>query len=840
MPESPRTARAYRLLLTADDRLPITAKKMPNLIQDFRYVLRLLRRSPGFTIFAVLTLGVGIGANVMVFSVLNAVLVRPLPVRQPEHLVRLYSEWEPAWPFASASAPDFVDWRERNTSFERLAATRVTTITLQTTNRPERVLSALVSANYFELIGVAPSLGRGFMVNEDQPGNSHVVILSEGLCLRLFGSIAQALGRTVQLNAESYTVVGVMPASFHLPEDRVQLWVPLEFSKAQRETRGNRWLNIYGRLKPGITIDQAGLEMSRIAANLAHEYPADNTGFGVRLVPLQEDIVGKQRPTLLLLQGAVACMLLIATINLANLLLSRMLNRRRELAIRASLGASRWRLIQQLLAESLLLGGAGGILGIALAFWGVELFMFSSTGLLPRFSEIQVDGGALCFTVLLSLSVGTICGLLPALGLSKSMQTTLREGSRGTAGGVRQAVVRNTLVVAEIGCALLVLSSAGLLLRSFLKLQETGSGIGQAERVLTASLSLPPSRYPDEQSVRSFYQRAQVKVSQIPGVKSAGAISLLPLTPGDTDTGFQIVGRPHFPIGQDPVAQLRVVSGNYFEAAGIPLIAGRFFDNRDGPDAAPVILINRSMALRFWKSAEEAIGHQIDNEEGWIATIVGVVGDVHHFGLAAPVRDEFYYSENEKPGFGTPGASMAQGMVLVLRATDPIDPQTFVAPLRQKIEEIDPVVPLSRTNTWSQLISDSISDRRLSLWFVGSFAVVALVLAAMGLYSVISYGVAQRTREIAVRAALGARRLDIFRLVLAEASLLIAIGIGAGLVAAFFVMRLMQGLVYGVGTADPQTFLGVILLLTLISLTANYLPARRAMNINPTLALREE
>jgi putative ABC transport system permease protein len=644
------------------------------------------------------------------------------------------------------------------------------------------------------------------------------------------------------LNAESYSIVGVAPAWFHFPDESVQLWIPLVFTPGQSADRGNRWLQIYGRLESGVTITQAEIQMSEIAANIGREDPKNNTGFGVRLVPLREDLVGSQRAGLLMLQGAVACMLLIASLNLANLLLSRALNRRREFAIRASLGASRWRLARQSLAESLLLGVSGGILGIILASWGIKLFTFLAKDHLARASEIHINEFGLLFSLVLTLLIGVVCGLLPALAVADraGLQNVLRESSRGSAGGIRQAAIRNGLVIAEIACALVVLSCSGLLLRSFLKVEETDPGIQHPERTLTASLSLPPARYRTDESVGSFYQSVQEKVARMPGVKSTGAITLLPLTPGDTDTGFQIVGRPRFAPGHEPVAQFRVISGDYFQSAGIPLVAGRLFGAEDGPDVPPRILINRSMALRFWKSPQEALGNTIDNEDGWSGTIIGVVGDVHHFGLTAPVRDEFYYPVSQAPHYGIGGSNLALNMVLVVRAADQIDPQTLINAVRQKIAEIDPMVPLSRVKPWSQLIADSIGDRSLNLLFVGSFAVVALILAAMGIYSVISYGVAQRTREIAVRAAIGAQRRDLFCLLLVQAGKLIGVGIAAGLFAAVCLTQLLQGLLYGVGATDPETFLAVILLLVAVGLLANYLPARRAMKIDPVTALRQE
>ena len=809
------------------------------MFQDLRYAVRLLLRSPGFTLFALLALGVGIGANVIVFSVLDAVLFRGLPAPQAERLVRVYEEWEPAWPFSLTSAPNYLDWRKRNDAFSELAACRPKDLTLELTAGPERVKAAAVSPNYFRLLGTSPSVGRSFLANEDQIGSSHVVILSEEICRELFGSTDNVSGRFIRLNAEPYQVVGVMPSGFHFPDETIQLWIPLAFKESELANRGNRWLSVYGRLKPGVTMAQATQEMSRIAGNLAREYPKEQTGFGIRLVSLQEDMVGSERPGLLVLQAAVGCLLLIAVINLANLLLSRSLNRLRELAIRASLGAGRWRLVRQSLAESLVLGALGGVLGVGLASLGVGFFKLVAKSFLPRASEINIDPGVLAFAIGLSISVGILCGLVPSLAAPKQPQTGLRESLRGSVGSVGQGLLRNILVVSQIGGALVALSCAGLLLRSFLNLQGSDPGIQNSERALTASIALPPVRYQDDASVRSFYRVIQERLTQSSEIKSAGGITLLPLTPGDCDISFQIIGQPPFAQGQQPVAQYRVVSGDYFEAAGIPLLAGRFFSQQDSPDSPHRILINRSLATRFWNTPQAALGNQIENEDGWSATIIGVVGDVHHFGLGAPVRDEYYYPLSQSPHYGVGGTSDALEMALVLRARDGVKAGTLAPILHQAVAQTDSTVALSRVSVWSELISDSLGDRRLDLWLVGTFALVTLALSAIGLYSVISYGVTQRSREIAVRAALGASRLEIFRLILVRALRLMALGIIIGLFASFCVCGLLQSLLYGVTPVDPQTLLGVSGLLLAISLIANYFPAQRAMRINPTTVLRE-
>jgi putative ABC transport system permease protein len=808
-----------------------------------RYAIRSLRKSPAFTFVAVLTLAIGIGANVTIFSVLNGVLIRPLPLPHPEQLVRVHSTWEPAWPLSHVSAPDFLDWRERSTQFSDLGAYQIGGIALQGKGGSEQVDVARVSANYFRLIGVSPQEGRGFQTGEDQPGRARVAVFSQRLARRLFGESKGIAGRSIRLDGETYTVVGVMADSFRFPQQQAELWIPLVFSKSQSEERGNRFSLIVGRLKPIATIAQAQSQMSAIAADLAREYPNDNTGFGIRLISLHEDIVGNQRSGLYLLQAAVGCMLLIASLNLANLLLARVVSRRRELAIRVSLGATRWSLARQLLAESLLLGAAGGLLGILFSFFGTNLFVSLAGANLPRASEIRIDAGVLGFTLAISSIVGILCGLLPILGISReqtaNLQETLSESSRGAVGGGRQGYLRNILVITEIACALIVLSCAGLLFRSFLKVQETSTGIRSPEKILTASIALPAANYPSPESVRSFYRTAQERVARLPGVKTSGAIMRLPLTQSDTDTSFQIEGRPLFPTGQQPVTQLRAVNGDYFQAAGIPLLAGRFLDSRDSAAAPLTILINRSMAVHYWKNAESAIGQRINDETSWSVTIVGVVEDVRPQHLDEPTRDEFYFPVDQARTTG-PGESWAQRMVLVIRAMDSIDPSTLITPLRRTIAEIDSELPLSRVSVWSDLISDSVGDRRLNLLMVGSFAIVALLLAAMGLYGLISYGVLQRTREIGVRMALGAQRSDVFRLILAEGTRLVLIGVAIGGIVSFGVTRLIQGLLYEIGSTDPITFAGVIALLIAVSLIANYLPTRRAMKIDPVIALRQE
>jgi putative ABC transport system permease protein len=807
------------------------------MFRDIQYAARLLKKSPGFTVVTALTLGMGIGANVAIFSVINALLIRPLPAPHEEQLVRLYETNERTLSKGTVSIPNFLDWRQRNSSFQSIAGYALKNFALQGATGSQRVLGAAVSANYFQVLGVEPGSGRSFGQKEDQSGNDHVAIVSQGLCQRLYGGSLEALGRPIQLNNEAYTIVGIIPSGAGFPNPDTEVWIPLAFNQSDLQARDNHWLNVIGRLGPGISIMRAQQEMSAVAAALSDQYPEQQTGLGIRVISLHEDIVGNTRPMLWLLQSIVACMLLIAVINLGNLLLSRAANRRREIATRAALGASWWRIVQQLLAESLLLGAGGGILGIWLVYAGTGLFTFLGKAYFAHFSNIPIDPTVVGFTVLLSLLVGIICGLLPVCAVlgRGNRQLALRENAGNSGGQVGRS--KSILAVCEISCALVILVCAGLLFRSFLRLQETSSGIIEPDKILTAALTLPPKRYPGP-SISKFFQTEQDRVTNLPGVKAAGAINDLPLAPGHDGTTFQVEGWPSFPTGQQPEAETRVISGDYFQAAGIPLITGRFFDDRDGSDAPRVILINRTLALRFWKDPQKSIGHRINNGTS-VATIIGVVGDVHQFSLAQLPVPEIYFPVLQAQDASDIGENDARSMVLVIRTEDSTDPATLTGPVRRTIEGVDPTIPLYRVLPWSDIIADSIGDRRLNALLAGGFAIAALLLSAFGLYGVISYGVVQRTREIGIRVALGAKPMGVIRLILAGGSQLAIIGITAGTLVSLFVTRLLQGFLYEVSPNDPTTFVSIILLLVLVAFVANFIPAHRATKISPIAALRE-
>ena len=807
-------------------------------LEDLRYGVRFLLRSPGFTLVVVLTLGIGIGANTAIFTAVNTILIQPLPAPHSQRLVRVYDTDLQNSTHGPTSIPNLLDWQHQNEVFNGLAGYVFKGLAVQDRSGAEGIRAAAVSPNYFGVLGLSARLGRTFNSGEDQPGHDHVVILSERICRRLYSTETGVIGMALQLNGESYLVIGIMPDTVSFPDERIEAWIPLTYSKEQIEARSNTWVNVVGRLKDEVSLAQARQAMSTLALRLTSIYPDALAGRGIDLVSLHEDTVGNTRPTLLLLQGTVACMLLIASLNVANLLLARAIARRKEIATRSALGASRPRLIRQLLTESILLGIASGCAGMLLAEWGVELLSWSGKSYLHRLTEVRIDALVLGFTILASLLVGIVAGLAPVFAVcgkkGKDLLTTLRgdrsDPRRGPGGA------RRLMVVFEIASAVIMLSCAGLLLRSFWQLQAVRSGVFEPERILTTMVRLPPARYQIGESIVNFYSAEQVRVSGLPGVKAAGAINDLPLSGSHDASSFQIKGRPPFPPTEHPIAQNAIVSGNYFEVTGIPLLAGRLFDNRDTTKAPRTILINQTFALRFFKNPQDAIGNQIDNGT-CTAAIIGVVGDARQYSLTKPPAPEIYYPVGQSQNAMDLGENDAQWMTLAIRTEE--EPVLLAESLRKAISEIDSGLPLYMVKPWSAVIADSIGDRRLNVWLVGSFAVIALLLAALGLYGIVSYGVIQRYREIGVRMALGAGRADVIRLIMWDGARMILSGTLIGILCSLGLTRLLQGLLYEVGPYDPATLASVVLLLIGVAFVASYLPARRAATIDPVGSLNE-
>ena len=811
---------------------------MSNLVTDLRYCVRLLSRSPGFTLFVVLTLGIGIGANTTIFTAVNAILIRPLPAPQSERLVRVYETELHKPDRFSTSVANLLDWQKENEVFDSLAGYVTRLLAVQDPAGATGIRSAAVSPNYFSVLGLHPRSGRSFNAEEDQPGHDHVVILSERLCRRLLGSETDAIGKSVQFNGESYVVIGVMPGTANFPDEKTEAWIPLTFTEEQLASRGNFWLRVVGRLRENVSLAQAQQAMSTLANRLAALYPAALANHGIELVPLQQDMVGDSRPTLLLLQGTVACMLLIATLNVANLLLARAVARRKEMATRSAIGASRWRVVRQLLTESIVLALGGGCVGVLFAQWGVELLRWLATSYLNRLSEVQIDAPVLGFVILISLTVGIISGLAPIYALCGKQAQNLLNRLRAdrSDSGVTAGAGRRLMVVFEIASAVIMLSCAGLLLRSFWQLQAVHSGVVQPDGVLTAEIRLPPVRYRTGESIVSFYSAEHARVSQLPGVKLAGAINDLPFGGSHDASSFQIEGRPAFSASQRPTAENVIVSGNYFGAAGIPLVAGRLFDERDSSSAPRTILVNQTFALRFFRDVQDAIGNRINNGT-CLATIIGVVGDVHQYSLMKPPSPEMYFPVGQSQDAIDIGENDALWMTLVIRTEG--DPAMLAGALRKAISEIDATLPLYRVRSWAEEISDSFGDRRLDVWLVGSFALAALFLSSLGLYGIVSYSVIQRNREVGIRIALGARRKDVIRLIMWDGIRMVLAGTLIGILGSLAITHLLQGLLYQIAPNDPVTLIGVVLLLSGVALTANYLPARRAASIDPVRSLSE-
>jgi predicted permease len=798
-----------------------------DLWKDIRYGARTLRRQPGFASVAVLTLALGLGANTAIFSVVNAVVLRPLPYAEPEQLVRLYEKRPKLGRTRNVvSAPDFMDWRAQGRTFDSMAAYNGWSASLTGDGDPRQITGALASADLFRVLRAEPALGRAFSAEEDRPGAPRVVVIADGLWRRRFGADPSAVGKTVTLNGEGYTVVGVMPAGFQFPDAETEVWSPLALDPQDQSSRGSHYLSVVARLKPGVTLSQAQAEMDAIAGRLEQQYQV-NTGHGVNVFALHDEVVGGVRRSLFVLLGAVCFVLLIACANVASLLLARGAARQAEIAVRTALGASRWRVVRQLLAESLLLFVCGGGLGLLLAVWGVDLFVALSPAEMPRVHEIRGDAWVFGFAFLVSLVTGLAFGLLPALQASKpDLHGALKEGGRNRAGG-RRSRVRALLVVAEVASAMILLVGAGLLLKSFVRLRQVSPGF-DTSNLLTMQLSLPQSKYAGDARQADFIRRVVASVGSLPGVRAAGAVASLPLTGNSASRYFEIEGRAPRPAGEGLNANFNLASPDYFRALGVAVVSGRGFDEHDTAGAPEVVVINETMARRFWPD-EDPLGKRMRIGNNPWRTVVGVVADVKNEALAADPKPEMFYPLLQEP---------LPFMTLAVR-TD-ADPKALAQDVARGVREVDADEPVYDVKTMDERLAESVSPQRLTAALVGIFAALAMTLAGVGIYGVISYSVAQQTHEFGIRMALGAQKGDVLKLVLRQGLLLALAGVLLGLAGALALTRVMSSLLYGVTVTDPATFAGVAAVLTAVALAACLLPARRATKVDPMVALRYE
>ena len=815
---------------------------MDTLLQDLHYSFRRLLKSPIFTIIVVLTLALGIGANTAIFSAVNAVLLRPLPYPEPDRLVTI----EHLYPSlnglqAPVSVPGFRDYQERTRSFQSMAVQSSWAANLTGVGEPVRLQGARVTGRFFGTLQAPALVGRTIQPGEDSVGREHVVVLSHGVWQRLFGADPGVVGRSLSLNGESYQVVGVMPAGFRDFFNRnAEVWAPLVFDAEQLsdENRTREWLTLTARVRQGVPLEQAAGEVRTLAEQLKRQYqdqyPED---WGLVLTPLSLKATGNIRPALLLLLGAVSFVLLIACANVANLLLSRAAARSKEIAVRTALGATRERLVRQLLTESVLLSLTGGAMGLLLAWWGVRSLVALNPTNLPRAEEIGVDGTVALFTFMVSIFTGLLFGLVPALHTSATdLQTTLKEGGRGSAGDRSSQTIRRTLVVAEVALALTLLTGAGLLMKSFARLQGVDPGF-DPNNLLTFNLSLPEASYPSDTQQVAFFEQVLPAIGRVPGVRSVGATSVMPFG-GSWSTGtFEVEGYQPAENQPAPWGDIRIVSPGFFEALRIPLLKGRFLTDQDRDGAPLVAVIDEEFVRRYWPTVDplgkrftfgppEGVTDTAARE--WIE-VVGVAGHTKHEGLDAESRLQLYLSYRQA---GQPSFAVA------VRTAG--DPDRYVNLVRDAVRSVDPDQPLARVSTMSELVSQSVGPRRLSMLLLSLFSGIALVLASIGIYGVMSYSVSLRSRELGVRIALGAGRGDVLRLVLRQGMSLALLGIGIGVVTAFGLTRLIRSQLYGVRASDPTTFLGVALLLGTTALAANLVPALRATRVDPAVVLRDE
>jgi putative ABC transport system permease protein len=805
--------------------------------RDIRFGLRMLAKNPAFTAVAVLTLALGIGANTAIFSVIDAALLRPLPYPNADRIVVLYQLDQDKQTDTPAPA-DFLDFQRQSSSFAHLAAHRGLPFNLSGNGQPERVEGAVVTSDFFAALGVQAVRGRTIQPDLDPPGGTSVAVLGYGLWQRRFGGDANIVGRAIEVDGVSRIVVGIMPPGFAFPAG-TELWTssrfaavphPLRPTEDPAAVRDSHYFESFGRLKPGVTLAQATAEVDTITKRLKQQYGDKEEGFGATLVPLRQDLVGETRPALLILLGAVALVLLIACVNVANIILARGASRQKEMALRIALGAGRFHLLRHLLVESLLLALAGGALGIVLALWGLAPLRALVPADMIGGAPIALDSRVLLFTLFASLASGVLFGLIPGLRLlGTDLNVSLQEGGRGSAGGGRARRMRSALVVTEIAMAAVLLIAAGLLLRSFSRLLNVPEGFNP-DHVLSLQMALPQARYPKPGDRVAFLKNTLERVDSLPGIASASAISRLPLNPGNSSRSVEIEGRTAPPSG-DIAPDYLVVTPDYFQTLGVPLLAGRTFTARDDANALPVAIVGEATARHFWPG-QDVIGKHFrgacGDDKTW-CQVVGVVGDIkqHHLEQASKLAVYVPFSQDPWAFFS-----------LVVRTK--LEPASAASAVEGAIHSVDADEPVYNVRSMRDVEAASLSPQRLQIALIGLFAALALILACMGIYGVMAYSVAQRTSEIGVRMALGAQTSNVLGLVLGEGLRLALLGAAIGLAGSFFAARLLSGMLFGVTPSDPFTFASVAVVLVAVAMVACYVPARRATRVDPLVALRYE
>ncbi|MEY2573433.1 MAG: hypothetical protein QOJ87_1646 [Verrucomicrobiota bacterium] len=818
---------------------------------DIRYGLRQLIQHPAFTIIAILTLALGIGANTAIFSVVNAVLLKPLPFPAPDQLVAVggvdLNETTSPPKLSSLCYPDFFDFREQTRSFENIAVYRSRELTLVDGGEAQSFRGQKVSAEFFDVLGIKPVAGRGFVRADEQPGGGpggFKVVLAYRFWQSQFNRAQDVIGRVLMLDGRPHTVIGVMPEGFQFPiqTDSIEMYITLaedastpDGTTPQTQQRGGHSLQGIARLKPGVSAAQANAELRTIAGVLEKKYPETNTKFGAALQPLRDEIVGDVRTALYVLFGAVACLLLIANANVANLMLARASVRGKEIALRSALGASRLRIIRQLLTESVLLAAIGGVFGLLLAQWGTEALIAAVPQNIPRVGEIKLDGAVLAFTLVLSLATGIVFGLVPAWQASHvDLNTALKSGTRGAGGSEGKHRMRNVLVMTEVALALILLICASLLIQSFARLGRVDTGM-RTEHLFTARIGLPESAYPKPENIVTFFDQLMPRLRAIPGVDSVTTVWPLPLSGSMNISSFDIEERPA-PEGQQPDSVMRIVGPDYFKTMGIPVKQGRGFEATDQFRSLPVVIVNEQFVQKFFPGQKNVVGKHIKpswgigDEKALMRTIVGVVGNVKHIKLSGEFTPEVYLSASQMP---------MESMSIVAR-TRVSNPAAITSAVRSELAAVDRNIPLVRVRVFDEYLARALARPRFNAMLLSIFAGTALLLTAIGIYGVMAYSVSQRTNEIGIRIALGAGKNSIFRLVVGQAMTIVAISLVAGVLGAFAATRLLNSLLFGIGASDPLTFIAIMLLVSIVAFLAAWLPARRAMRVNPIIALRAE